>query len=229
MRALLFTTGSPFARAVRIILDELDLDYERREEITTPTVEQRAAATPSLQVPTFWDGDIHLWESGLIAEYLLRTYRNRDGQPPLSESAWRVDHEWRDKLVFATIQTLGAAVTTVSQFKWTGLDKTANGHLARCADRVPHLMDWLEAEIAEEGSGFMPDCVSVQDIFLACHVRFTENRPIGIDLGLQRYPKISALIAQLDERESFSNNPIYWWEPGVTGYGHDGTPLYGTS
>ena len=33
MRALLFTTGSPFARAVRIILDELGLDYERKEEI----------------------------------------------------------------------------------------------------------------------------------------------------------------------------------------------------
>lgn len=61
MRALFFTTGSAFARAVRIILDELALDYERREEITTPTVEQRAAATPGLQVPTFWDGDIHLW------------------------------------------------------------------------------------------------------------------------------------------------------------------------
>ena len=39
MRALLFTTGSPFARAVRIILDELNLDYEKREEITTPSVQ----------------------------------------------------------------------------------------------------------------------------------------------------------------------------------------------
>ena len=229
MRALLFTTSSPFARAVRITLGELDLDYELREEITTPTVEQRAAATPSLQVSTVWDGDIHLWESGLIAAYLLRTYRNREGQPPLSECARRAGHEWRDKLVFATIQTLGAAVTTVSQFKWTGLDKAANGHLTRCADRVPHLMDWLEAEIANEGSGFMPDCVSVQDIFLACHIRFTENRPIGIDLGLQRYPKNSALIAQLDARESSAKNPIYWWEPGVTGYEPDGTPIYGTS
>ena len=45
MRALLFTTGSPFARAVRIVLDELGLDYERREEITTPSAEERAAAT----------------------------------------------------------------------------------------------------------------------------------------------------------------------------------------
>lgn len=52
MRSLLFTTGSPFARGIRVILDELGLGYERREEITTPTVEERATATPTLQVPT---------------------------------------------------------------------------------------------------------------------------------------------------------------------------------
>src|SRR5215470_14185737 len=77
MRALLLTTGSPFARAVRIVLHELALDYERREEITTPSVAQRAAASPTLQVPTYWDGDLRLWESGLIAEYLLHTYKKR--------------------------------------------------------------------------------------------------------------------------------------------------------
>jgi len=70
-RALLFTTGSPFSRIVRVVLDELGLDYERREEITTPTSESRAESTPTLQVPTFWDGDIHLWESGLIVEYFV--------------------------------------------------------------------------------------------------------------------------------------------------------------
>ena len=53
MLALLFTTGSPFARAVRIVLDELGLDYERREEITAPRAERRAAASPAFQVPTF--------------------------------------------------------------------------------------------------------------------------------------------------------------------------------
>ena len=64
-RALLFTTGSPFSRIVRVVLDELSLEYERREEITTPTSESRAESTPTLQVPTFWDGDVHLWESEL--------------------------------------------------------------------------------------------------------------------------------------------------------------------
>ena len=82
--ALLFTTGSPFARAIRIILDELNVKYEKREELTTPSVAQRAAASPTLQVPTYWDGDLRLWESGLIAEYLLHTYQKRpDADPPL--------------------------------------------------------------------------------------------------------------------------------------------------
>ena len=95
MRALLFTTGSPFARGVRIILDELGLDYEQREEITTPSVEARAKASPTPQVPAFWDGDVTLWESGLIAEYLLATYTQRpDVVPPLADNAWRTESQW---------------------------------------------------------------------------------------------------------------------------------------
>ena len=122
MRALLFTTGSPFARAVRVILHELGLDYERREEITTPTVAERASATPTLQVPTLWDGEIVLWESGLIADYLFNEYRARPStSPPLAANFARAGSEWADKRVFATIQTLGAAAATISQMRWSGV------------------------------------------------------------------------------------------------------------
>ena len=227
MRALLFTTGSPFARGIRIILDELGLDYEKREEITTPSVQQRAAASPTLQVPTFWDGDVRLWESGLIAEYLLHTYKERpDAEPPLCERAWRASHEWRDRLIFSTIQTLGTAITTISQMKWAGVGVNENTHLTRSADRLPHLMSWLEDQLPDDRSGLLPGCVSMQDIFLACHLRFAENRPIGINPHTSKHPKISALLSRLDQRASFRANPIRWWEPGVTGYEADGTPIY---
>jgi glutathione S-transferase len=227
MRALLFTTGSPFARAIRILLDELGLDYERREEITTPSVEQRAAVTPTLQVPTFWDGDLRLWESGLIAEYLLRTYPQRPAAtPPLAVRAWRTTHEWRDRLLLATIQTIGTAVTTISQMTWAGVPVGANAYLTRGADRLPHAFGWLEGELADDRSGFLPGSLSVQDIFLACHVRFAENRPIGVDPRTASYPKIAALLARLDLRASFRANPVRWWEPGVSGYEPDGTPIY---
>ncbi len=228
MRALLFTTGSPFARGVRIILDELGLDYERREEITTPLVEERAKASPTLQVPTFWDGDLTLWESGVIAEYLLSTCTQRpDVVPPLADKAWRAESQWQDKLILATVQTLGAAATTISQMKWSGVSYNGNDHLTRCADRLPHMMNWLESQLTGLDDGFCPSAVSVQDIFLACHLRFIQNRPIGLDPNVGAYPKIEALLHRMDQRESFKRNPILWWEPGVIGYAEDGkTPIY---
>jgi hypothetical protein len=41
MRKLFFTTGSPCARAVHIVLVEKGLDFTRVETFTTPSVENR--------------------------------------------------------------------------------------------------------------------------------------------------------------------------------------------
>lgn len=227
MRALLFTAGSPFARAVRIVLDELELDYERREETAAPSAEQRAAATPTLQVPTFWDNDLTLWESGTIVDYLLSTYVNRPpNRPPLAECAYRSDAEWRDKLIFSTIQTFGNAATTISQMKWTGVSAAENTHLKRSAKKLTHILGWLENQLSSTEDGFMPDCISMQDIFLASHVRFVQARPLGIDLRLTDYQKATALLDRLNDRASFKANPVWWWEPGVVGYEPDGKPVY---
>lgn len=227
MRALLFTTGSPFARAVRIILDELELDYQRREEITTPSVEERASATPTLQVPTFWDGEQTLWESGTIAEYLLSTYALRPkATPPLAKSAYRKEVVWQDKLIFSTIQTFGNAATTISQMKWTGVGIHENAHLERSAEKIAQILHWLEKQLPSAKSGFIPDCVSMQDIFLAAHVRFVQARPLGIEINLADFGKIKALLNRLDDRASFKANPVWWWEPGVVGYQSDGTPVF---
>jgi glutathione S-transferase len=227
MRALLFTTGSPFARAVRIALDELELDYERREEITTPSVEERATATPTLQVPTFWDGDQTLWESGTIVEYLLSNYKSRPAtEPPLTIHAFRPENEWQDKLTFSTIQTFGNAATIISQMKWSGVEAANNAHMKRSAEKLAHILGWLEDQLDDVTDGFMPDCVSMQDIFLAAHIRFVEARPLGVDLGLRQYPKLEGLLDRLDNRKSFIANPVWWWEPGVVGYQPDGTPVY---
>ncbi len=227
MRALLFTSGSPFARAVRIVLHEIGLDYVKREETTTTSVESRAAASPTLQVPTFWDGDLTLWESGLIAEYLVQTYPQRPaGDPPLAPHAFRPDVIWHDRLVLATVQTFGIAATTISQMTWTGVRVADNAHLSRSAEKLSHILGWLEQQLDSAEHGFMPHCVSIQDIFLASHVRFIEARPLGLDLGLGRFGKVRALMERLDARDSFQANPIWWWEPGIVGYLPDGTPVH---
>jgi len=227
-RALLFTTGSPFSRIVRVVLDELGLDYERREEITTPTSESRAESTPTLQVPTFWDGDVHLWESGLIVEYLLANYEvSQEGNPPLAKSLARTESLWHDRLVASSIHTLGTSATIIGQMKWGGTSIEDSDYLAVCSEQFQYLLGWLEKQILTEGEGFQTGLLSIQDIALGCHFGYILNRPIGIDPKLENFPNIRRLIDYLNERESFQRNPILWWEPGVVGYAEDGvTPVY---
>lgn len=227
-RALLFTTGSPFSRIVRVVLDELDLDYERREEITTPTSESRAESTPTLQVPTFWDGKVHLWESGLIVEYLIANYAApQEGSPPLAKSLTRKEFLWLDRLVASSVHTLGTSATIIGQMKWGGTAIEDSDYLTVCSEQFAYLLDWLENQIPTKGEGFQTDLLSVQDIALGCHFGYILNRPIGIDPRLENFPKIQSLLDRLNERKSFRNNPILWWEPGVVGYAGDGiTPIY---
>ena len=230
MRKLLFSTGSPFARAVRIVLHELGLEYEKQELLAKALpIAEMAESTPTLQVPTFWDGDLTLWESGTIIEYLLSTYDQPSDNasiPTLARVAFRDETKWRDKLVLSTIQTFGTSATTISQMTWTGVTVDKNAHLARSAERLAYILTWLEDQLTDSENGFLPGYVSVQDIFLASHVRFVAARPIGIDLHLKNFPKISQLLDRLDERQSFKANPVWWWKPGVIGYQLDGTPIF---
>ena len=230
MRRLRFTTGSPFARAVRIVLHEKGLDYDRIEEITTTSIEERLMDGPTLQVPAFADGDIRLWDSGVIIDYLMAKYPNGSASPgeqPFADVVIRAGSEIQDKLLIATLQTLGSSITTVSQFQWSGIKIGDNAYLARNAERVEHILDWLEPRLDSEAEGFFPGAVSVQDVLLAVFIMFAEKRPIDIDWRSRNRPRIEALHDRLAARQSFTANPIWWWEPGVTGYEPDGTPIYG--
>lgn len=227
MRKLLFSLGSPFARAVRIVLAELDLEYDKQVLKTAPPIDELVAMTPTLQWPTFWDGELVLWESTTIIEYLLSTYDVPEGDGTiLTSAAYRPEFEWQDRLVLSTIQTFGTAATTISQMTWTGVTVGSNAHLDKSVKKLTYILSWLENQLADTKSGFQGDCLSIQDIFLASHVRFIPARPIGIDLQLADYPKINVLLDRLDERESFKAVPIWWWEPSVIDYEPDGTPIY---
>ena len=219
VRKLHFTTGSPFARAVRIVLAEKGLDYEKDETVGTTAPDVRSRFTPTLQVPTLEDGGLVLWDSAVIIDYLVATYPNAKanaGERPFAEVLVRPDHAWQDKLALATLQTLGGAITTVSQLLWSGIRPDTNGFAERSAIRVPYLLDWCETQIASTDEGFVPGRCSVQDVLLACHCLFAERRPLGLEWEAASRPKVTALVRRLERRKSFFANPIPWWEPGVS-------------
>ena len=219
MRKLFFTTGSPFARAVRIVLVEKGLDFEREETFTTPSVEERARITPTLQVPALIDGKLTLWDSAVILDYLMSAYPVAavpEGMRPLAARYVRSGEEWHDKLVLATLQTLGVSTTTVSQLQWSGIRHEENSHAARCAIRNQHLLDWFESQLIGTADGFVPGVVSAQDILLACICQFIETRPLRLSWRAPDRPKLVSLIARMEQRPSFQQEAALWWEPGVT-------------
>lgn len=220
MRKLFYTTGSPFARAVRIVLAEKALPFERDETYTTPSVEERARTTPTLQVPTLIDGDITLWDSSVILEYLMATYPHPLAperlHPPFATEYVRTDRLWRDRLVHATLQTFGVSTATVSQLQWSGIRHEDNGHGTRSVIRTQHLLDWFESELASTDDGFVPGVVSVQDVLLACWCQFIERRPLRFTWKAEHRSKVGGLVARLETRPSFQQEPALWWEPGVT-------------
>ncbi|WP_299637478.1 glutathione S-transferase C-terminal domain-containing protein [uncultured Ruegeria sp.] len=110
-------------------------------------------------------------------------------------------------MILATIQTFGTAATTISQMTWSGVRVSDNSHLARSAEKLHHILARLEKQIGAPAEGFLPGSVSVKDIFLAAHVHFIQARPLDIDVGLERFAKIAALLDRLDERESFEAIP----------------------
>jgi glutathione S-transferase len=219
MRKLFFTTGSPFARAVRIVLAERGLPFERDETYTTPSVEERARVTPTLQVPTLIDGDLKLWDSSVIIEYLMATYPAvpaPDGHRPFASAFVRPDRVWHDRLVHASLQTFGVSTATVSQLQWSGVRHEDNAHASRSAVRNQHLLDWFESELISQEEGFVQGVVSAQDVCLACWCQFIERRPLRLTWRADHRPKTEALVSRLSARPSFQQEPALWWEPGVT-------------
>jgi glutathione S-transferase len=219
MRTLFFTTGSPFARAVRIVLVEKGLDFERVETFTTPSAEERAKIAPTLQVPTLVDANLTLWDSAVIIDYLMSNYPRLhapEGMEPLATDYVRATESWHDKLVLATLQTFGVSTTTVSQLQWSGVRHEENGHAARCAIRIQHLLDWFEAQLIGTDGAFIPGVVSAQDILLTCFCQFIETRPLRLAWRAPGRPKLASLVARMEKRPSFRQEVALWWEPGVT-------------
>lgn len=134
------------------------------------------------------------------------------GNSVLARYLARPGSEMQDRLLLATVQTLGTAITTISQMTWTGVTLPDNPFLARCADRVQGILGWLEGRLSLS-DGFFPGSLAVQDIFLTCHLRLAQNRPFGLDLRVDHHPNVAALLDRLNVRDSFRRNPIPWWEP----------------
>ncbi len=203
MRKLLCTLGSPFARKVRIVLAEKGLEYETDvlSAFLRPT-ETFSSINPNLTIPVLIDGDVQLFESNLILEYLLKTYPDSPPGgpvPPLASMMTRLDHHWEDAKTLATLETMANSLVNLRFLKSSGVEPEQVEYLQRQQSRIQFCLDWLEQRATPEG--FTPGLFSIMDINLICPLGYADARNVAQWRGR---PKLEAIVARYQSRPSIS-------------------------
>lgn len=175
---LYYGTSSAPARKVRIVLHEKQLTFESDVVDGLRPAEQFESVSPMLMVPVLEDGDLRLFESNVILEYLLESYAGtpESASPPLSDSMFRVGaHRWGDKKILAAIDTFtAAAINLLVLENYEGLSRKEVSYLERQAARMRACLDWLNDQATPEG--FVPGELSIADIALICALGITDKR-----------------------------------------------------
>ena len=210
MLRLHFTQGSFFSRKVRIVLAEKGLTYESRVEGASRnrSADSFAAINPVLKVPVLIDGDLTLFESDLIIEYLLRTYPGNapDGAaPPLAAEMTRPAHHWEDAKTLAVLNDAADTMLNLRYWKANGLAVEAVDYGRKQQTRFHSCLDWLEERATSEG--FIPGVLSIQDIALICALDYVDARGEFLR-GLLEWrgrPRIETIVARYRERPSMTS------------------------
>lgn len=201
MRKLYHSDFSPYARRVLIVLLEKGLDHQREKHRFAREFIALASVNPCLLLPVFIDGEVHLWGSNLINEYLLNTYPDAGpgsaGAPPLASAMTRPDHHWKDAQVLATLETMTDSIMNLRQMKMSGAEANQVAYLQRQRDRIESTLDWLEKQATSDG--FAPGYFSIMDLNLICALG---NIDIHKSFEWRGRPTLEAVVGRYQERPS---------------------------
>ena len=200
MRKLYHSYLSPYARRVLIVLTEKGLEYETEKHTFARQFADLASINPCLLLPVFIDGNVHLWGSNLIIEYLLTTYPDVPAgspEPAIAATMTRPDHHWHDARVLATLETVTDSIMNLRQMKMSGFEPNNVTYLRRQRDRIDLCLNWLEKEATR--AGFAPGIFSIMDLNLICALGNVDNHKT---FDWRGRPTLEAIVANYADRPS---------------------------
>ena len=206
MRKLLYSNGSPYARRVRVVLIEKQLDFDSDINDAVRPIDEIRPHNPALQVPVLYDGGRHLFGSNLILQYLYQTYASSPTQsadPPLATTITRPDRHWDDMLILTATESMADSLIGLRLLLAGG--NVDVPYVGRQRHRICSCLDWLEERITPEG--FWPGTFSVMDINLMFPLLYGEKRG-ALDFRTGQWPNVTAMIDRWQDRPSVLATPL---------------------
>lgn len=197
---LYYANNSPFARKVRVLLAERGTPHEAVVVNLDRPGDDFVKANPNLKVPTLVDGDLALFESNVIIDYLLQAPGGKPAgeMPALAGKLTRPDHHWQDLLMLTTIELLLDSASIAYHYQREGIQPEQSLSLRRELTRMESELNWIEAHITPEG--YIPGTFSIQDMNLVVTLLWMDFRKPAPWRGR---PNLEAVVRRYEGRSSF--------------------------
>jgi glutathione S-transferase len=202
-KPILTTTDlSSYGKTARLILAEKNVDYDlhKVEFMSLGEEDYRAVHHPFAKVPAFRHGDVHLYETAAIAQYVDEVFEGPSLQPvdPVARAQMR---KWicvADAYVYPSAITGLVMERVVAPMN----EVEANEELIAAAlPEIARVLDVIEHELADRE--YLVGSLSIADFFNATMLSFLSLAPEGASL-LEGREAVSAWIARMTERESYA-------------------------
>lgn len=189
---------SPYAMKIRGILYEKGIAFEQREIQTRSDLRELERYNPRAEVPALVDGDVVLFDSKIIAEYLEETHPT----PPLVPGDAAGRSRCRALELYSDTE-IDAAVIVFSLFKFfrPGLEKDLPDAARNAESAVRAHFAALERRL--DGRDYFLGTFSRADLALIPHIGASAFMGCAPD---ERTPGLAAWFARMNERESVQRN-----------------------
>ena len=187
---------APQSRAVRTLwlLEELGLDYELNHMAFHPKdlkSDEHRARQPLGRIPVLEDGDVMIFESGAIADYILERHKNGGLKPAPSDANFPTYLQWFhycEGMVMPPINTIVVHTILLPEER---RDEVVLGQAQRLLLKS---LEGVEADMSDKD--YLAGDFSAADTMLGHSVLMTERMGLLAD----NYPNLSAYTARLKAR-----------------------------
>lgn len=190
---------APNSRAGRImwLLEELELPYELNKMAFHPKdlkSDEHRARHPLGRIPVLDDGDVSIYESGAIVEYILERHKNGGLKPAVADAMYPEYLQWFhycEGMVMPPINTIVVHTLLLPEDR---RDATVLGQAQRLLTK-----SLAPVEDALEGREYLIGNFSGADIMLG-HSIFMANR---MGCVTDDMPNLKAYVARIAARPAF--------------------------
>lgn len=190
-------TDCPFCWKVRIALSELNIRVEKHNSKLGEPHPEVLLRSPKKTVPVLMDGDLAIWESAVILEYLSATCEEGAIFPanPKSGAEVRLLHQYSDSVVGPALRGLVFERRSKPEADWdVDIIEQSEKSWGNC-------LDWLQGKLA--GKDYFAGEYSAADCALAARFGVAEAYGAGVD---DRFPALLEWFDRIKQRRSWEES-----------------------